>query len=271
MIKLPIFILCLFLVQSALAYTSEIRIGCTTKCSLFYKHALKRAAKHFDVKLEILDLSQVENPLENVDGILIPGGADINPKYYLSEVEPDLQDYTRKLDHLVNYSKEGERRDPFEYGLLKQYFKNESLKTLPVLGICRGMQMLSVSQGIPLWVDIKTELGIRNRRYIYDRIWLEEEQHSLLNSLFSESTFLGFKQHHQGIRVPYFEQHRDRWPHLKITAYSNKGRIAESLEFTNRPVLGVQFHPEKDFGHERKSIFGWLISSAITRKKLAND
>lgn len=92
-----------------------------------------------------------------------------------------------------------------------------------------------------------------------------EPGESLMNELFS-STFKGFERHHQGIRVSYFKENQDRWPHLKITSYSNNGTIAESLEFSERPVLGVQFHPENDFGFERNRIFGWLISKAKERK-----
>jgi len=90
---------------------------------------------------------------------------------------------------------------------------------------------------------------------------------SLMNELFSQS-FKGFERHHQGIRVSYFNENAARWPQLQVTSYSNRGLIAESLEFKNRPVLGVQFHPENDFGFERNRIFGWLIDKAMERKRL---
>lgn len=264
------YIIFFFLISfSVFGYTGEkLTIGCATKCDVFFHYALKKVARMKNVQIEIVDISR-QGPdisLKKFDGIIFPGGADIDPKYYLSEVEPELQEYTKSRDHLVKYTKEGERRDPIEYNLLKAYFSNDSLKTLPILGVCRGMQMLAVSQGIPLYVDIKTELGIRNRRYLYDRIHLEAGN-TLMNDLFQNS-FLGFERHHQGIRVSYFQKHSDRWPNLSITAYSNNGLIAESLEFSDRPVLGVQFHPENDFGFERNRIFGWLIEKAILRKQL---
>lgn len=248
------------------AQTAEvITIGCTTKCSFFYKNALKRVSTLTGIPVSIVDLSISQLPLERLDGIVIPGGADINPDYYLPFVEKDLQEYTRNLDHLINYSEEGRRRDPIEFSLLKKYFADEGSRDLPILGICRGMQMLAVSQGIPLYVDIKRELGIRNRRYIYDRILVKDEE-SLMRNLFPTISFLGFKQHHQGIRMNYYLKHMNRWPKVKITSYSNRNLIAESMEFKDRPVLGVQFHPEKDFGHERKSIFRWLLTKAQSRR-----
>lgn len=255
-------ILFLALTNTAKAGNEILSIGCTTKCDIFYRAALRKAARSNHVNLKIIDLSNVKKvQWESLDGILIPGGADINPQLYFSSIEQDLREYTQSLDYLVDYTVEGKKRDPFEYDLLKEYFSKEELKAFPIMGVCRGMQMLAVSQGIPLYVDIKTELGIRNRRYLYDRIHVENVE-SLMNKLFSNS-FYGFKRHHQGIRVAYYNEHKDRWPHLHLTSYSNDGKIAESIEFLDRPIVGVQFHPENDFGHERKSLFGWFIKKSI--------
>ncbi len=246
------------------AASKELVIGCTTKCDMFFRLAFKRVTP-VGLKIRLIDLSEYgETDFSKLDGIIIPGGADIDPRYYVGQVEPELADHIRSLDHLVKYSSEGRRRDPFEFEFLKRYFNDPSTKNLPVLGICRGMQVLGVSQGVPLYIDIKTELGIRNRRFLFDRINLQPEA-SLINDLFEITSFKAFKRHHQGLRVNYFNDHADRWPHLKITSFSNQGLIAESLEFMNRPVLGVQFHPENDFGFERKIIFNWLIREALKR------
>lgn len=250
------------------AFAESINVGCATKCDFFFKLALKRVSRLHNVSVNILDVSENGSVVEwdKYDAIIIPGGADIDPKYYLSSVEPELREYTRNLDHLVKYSEEGRRRDPIEYGLLMEYFSRPELKDIPVLGVCRGMQMLAVSQGIPLYVDIKTELSIPNRRYLWDRIHLNpDEPYSIMNGLFS-SSFRAFKRHHQGVRVNYFKEHADRWPGIRLTAFSNKDLIAEAIEFQDRPVLGVQFHPENDFGFERRKIFSWLVSKAINRK-----
>ena len=269
-LMLSVFTLAMLLIN--FAYAEVVTIGCATKCDVFFKTALKRVGKIKGVKVNLIDVSRAGPEIDWVkyDAIILPGGADIDPKYYLSKVEPELRDYTQSLDHLVNYSAEGRRRDPIEFGLLEKYFANSELETLPVLGVCRGMQMLAVSQGIPLYVDIKTELEIRNRRYLYDRIVMESGS-TLMNELFKK-TFKGFKRHHQGIRVSYFQENAARWPQLNVTSYSNRGKIAESLEFKDRPVFGVQFHPENDFGFERNRIFGWLLEKAREHKsqKLKN-
>jgi len=264
--KLMLSVLALAMLLINVAYAEVVTIGCATKCDVFFQYALKRVGKIRGVQVKLVDVSKGGPEIEwaKYDAIILPGGADIDPKYYLSKVEPELRDYTQSLDHLVKYSAEGRRRDPIEFGLLEKYFANSELETLPVLGVCRGMQMLAVSQGIPLYVDIKTELGIKNRRYLYDRILMEPGT-TLMNELFTK-TFKGFKRHHQGIRVSYFQENAARWPQLNVTSYSNSGQVAESLEFMDRPVLGVQFHPENDFGFERNRIFGWLLEKAIEYK-----
>lgn len=255
-----------FLVSfSAVAET--VVIGCTTKCTGSYSKALKKVSEIFKTQLTVLDLSATSSPdLEKVDGIVIPGGVDIDPKYYLSEVEEELRVYTRKLDHLVEYTSNGKKRDPFEFGLLGRYFKDRKLEDLPVLGICRGMQMLAVSQGIPLYVDIKTELGIRNRRDLKDQINVSDSD-SILRELFPGLSFLAVKNHHQGVRMDYYLKNSARWPNVKLTAVSNTGLIAEGLEFNDRPVLGVQFHPEEEFTTQGSKIFSWLVRAAMKRKE----
>lgn len=264
-IKATVFFIVMLLSSSITAQT--LKIGCVTKCDIFFKHAIKWVALKKGLNVKIVNMSKEYSNInwDTYDGIILPGGADISPSYYLSSVEPDLQEYTKSLDYLVNYTKEGKRRDPIEFNTMREYFSLPKLSNLPVLGVCRGMQLLAVTQGIPLYVDIKTEIGIRNRRFLFDRIFMEPGE-SLMNHLFIAS-FRAFKRHHQGIRIEYFNLHRDRWPNLKLTSFSNSGLIAESLEFSNRPILGVQFHPENDFGFERNKIFGWLLDKAKERFK----
>lgn len=70
---------------------------------LFYNHALKRVSKLTGTPISIVDMSKRPDlTLNDVDGIVIPGGADIDPKYYLPYVEEELQEYTRnKIAHVI--------------------------------------------------------------------------------------------------------------------------------------------------------------------------
>lgn len=248
-----------------------LKIGCTYNCSFFYRLRLKTTAWAMGYKLSISNLSQSPDYLqkmEEVDGILIPGGADIDPKYYLDHITPELRSYTEENLNLVKFSKEGERRDPVEYSIVKNYSENDKFENTPMLGICRGLQMMSVGQGIPLYLDIKTELGIKNRINRFDRVYTEESD-SLMSELYGKAT-KGFKIHHQGIRVDYFQEHQHDFPHARVTAYSNQGKIAEAIEYTHRPAIGVQFHPEKSFTHNTAPILRWFLNKACEHKTIQN-
>ena len=128
-----------------------------------------------------------------------------------------------------------------------------------------NIAMLAVSQKIPLIVDIKKEIGIRNRRWTIDRIHVTNPESQIQEEL-GRDKFWGVQLHHQAIRLDYFEEHKERWPHLEVTAISNGGKIPEALEFYNRPVLGVQFHPEWTFGSVRRGVFDWLLNRACHKK-----
>jgi len=245
-----------------------ITVGCTWRCSRWNKWGIRKAARRAGYKVNIVNLfSETQSPdLSQVDAILMPGGADINPKYYISKVEPELQEHIKSLDYLVNYSSEGTKRDPFEYNLLNKYFSDSDMALTPILGICRGMQMLTVQQGIPLYVDIKKELGFKNRRWKLDKVYSTNPE-SVVENAVGDDIFWGVKYHHQGLRLNYFNENKDRWPHLEVTSVSNNKKIAESLEFYNRPIVGVQYHPEWTFGKVRRGLFGWLLNRACHKKQ----
>lgn len=247
----------------------SITIGCSYDCDFFYRVRLFMTAWGMGYSTKIVNLrekSDLKKSMGEVDAILIPGGADIDPKYYLKNVTEELREYTKKNLRLVNFTKEGSYRDPYEYELVKTYSRDENYKDLPLLGVCRGLQMMSVAEGIPLYLDIKTELGIKNRRNLFDRIHPTNENKTLMNSLYSKEVFKGYKLHHQGIRVPYFNQHQGKYPHTKITAFSNNKSIAEAIEFTHRPALGVQYHPERSFTGTSLPVFKWLLTKACEYK-----
>jgi putative glutamine amidotransferase len=240
-----------------------LKIGCTyDNCGKFVRWGIKKASKLLNYNIEFIPMDgNISIDPTTLDGILIPGGADINPKYYTKNLPQALRDHIQSLDHLVVYTNEGTKRDPFEYNLLNEYFKNPNLHSQPILGICRGMQMLGVSQGIPMYVDIKEELKIPNRRYKIDRIHVTEPESSI-SSIMKKKSFLGVELHHQALRIPYFNENRDQFKNVNITGVSNNGKIAEVIEFSDRPVIGVQFHPEYTFGKVRRKIFKWFLNKA---------
>lgn len=249
-----------------------IKIGCSYDCDFFYRFRLTMTAWGMGYSTKIVNLRSepdVKKAMASVDAVLVPGGADIDPKYYLESVSPELQEYTKQNLNLVKWTKEGKTRDPYEYSLIKTYSEDETFKNLPMLGVCRGLQMMSVAQGIPLYLDIKTELGIKNRIRKFDRI--SPEVNSLIQSLYTSHSFKGFKLHHQGIRVPYYEENQSKYPMTKVTAYSNNRKIAEAIEYTHRPALGVQYHPERSFSGTSVPVFRWFLTKACEYKTGKKD
>ena len=164
-----------------------IKIGCTYGCDFFYRFRIFMTSWGMGYATKVTRLNphlDIKEALKEVDAVLIPGGADIDPKYYLDSVSPELANYTRERLNLVNFTREGRERDPYEYEVVKLYSEDNEFRDLPLLGVCRGLQMMSVAQGIPLYLDIKTELGIKNRMHLFDRIHVTDEISSLMSSLY---------------------------------------------------------------------------------------
>ena len=163
--------------------------------------------------------------LEGVGGLLLTGGPDIDPSIYgeSPNTEAGLE-LSRDLDNL-------------ELGLLQYSLEHD----MPVLAICRGMQLLNVAFGGRLLQDIpghKVELK--------DGRWASA-QHSIYVSPGSKlAAILGMggffrvnSRHHQGLREA------QKSPRLLASAYSLEDAIIEALESPEHSwVVGVQCHPE---------------------------
>jgi len=183
--------------------------------------------------------------LDTLDGIVLSGGADIDPDY-LGE-EP--------LDCIsIN-----PRRDGQELMLVRLAVDRQ----IPVLGICRGIQVLTAALGGKLYQDIKSQ---------HDRPCIEHsqtiarglpshdvklEKDSLLYDLFKKDTLAVNSFHHQAVKeVPVG---------FRVTAVAPDG-IIEGMESTSfRPILGVQWHPEcfiLENDRTMMPIFEWLMGKA---------
>lgn len=180
--------------------------------------------------LELVILSFEKNNVEDIercDGFVLTGGIDVDPSFYKGEM-----DYPNRPARFLT------ERDNFEAKVYHYAKENR----LPVLGICRGMQLIHVLEGGQLIQD----LGEENTRHRSDG---QDKEHSieiikdsLLHSVCGSLEGTVNSAHHQALKSEN--------PHIKFNALT-KGNpvIVEGFEYhdkSNHPwLLCVQWHPER--------------------------
>lgn len=178
--------------------------------------------------------SHLESLLDAMDGLILSGGGDIHPIHYNGEDHPEIYG----ID---------DDRDTFEITLAKLAL----IREIPVLGICRGMQILTVATGGGLIPHVPEVFGdsidhrLDNpRRPIPHEIEVLAE--SRLSKLLGETQMNIVSWHHQAV-----EFYADVW---KLAARSQDGLI-EALEHSEHPwAIALQWHPElsmQDPAHQR--------------------
>lgn len=185
-----------------------------------------------DENVVILDAYTIKNTdsiLALADGIILTGGEDINPLEYNDTANI-------KVCGTINFS-----RDTLERKLFNFAFKNK----LPLVGVCRGMQMMNVASGGTLYGDIPTEIGTtvihRKNGEVMHEIALDCKNQYYTNLIFPlyQDTFLVNSWHHQGLK--------DISESLLIIARSYDGLPeAAVMDSSIHPfMIAVQFHPER--------------------------
>ena len=183
--------------------------------------------------------------LDRLDGIVLSGGADIDPDYLGEEPLECVS---------IN-----PRRDRQELTLVHLAVARQ----IPVLGICRGIQVLTAALGGKLYQDIKTQhtqQPIEHSQTIARGLPSHDVKlvkDSLLYGFFGKETLAVNSFHHQAVKeVP---------AGFRVTAVAPDG-IIEGMESTAfRPILGVQWHPEcfiLENDRTMMPIFNWLIEQA---------
>ena len=180
----------------------------------------------------ILDAYTIKNTdsiLRLADGIILTGGEDINPLEYKDTVN-------LKLCGPINFF-----RDTLERKLFDFAFENK----IPLIGVCRGMQMMNVASGGTLYGDIPTEIGTqvlhRNYGEVMHEIALSSDNVDYIKLIFplDKDTFLVNSWHHQALK-------KIAKP-IKVIAKSFDG-LPEAVVIDKEVhpfMIAVQFHPER--------------------------
>ncbi len=201
--------------------------------ALNYENAVRAAGGDFVTRYcPEVDLS--------FDGLLLTGGGDIEPWRYGQENRGSMPPKPE--------------RDRTELALAEAYLAAGK----PILGVCRGHQVLNVALGGTLVQDLGDELNLFHRKIEADKVHpVHAREGSLLHTLYGP-LFPVNSAHHQAADTP--------GSGAIITARSESG-VAEALELPGKPVLGVQFHPERMTGAlarpdtvDGAAIFRWFIA-----------
>jgi putative glutamine amidotransferase len=176
------------------------------------------------------DNDTLQQIFERLDGVFITGGVDVDPRHYgesklplCGETDPD--------------------RDAVEIGLLRHALSRD----LPILAVCRGIQILNVTCGGTLYQDVTTQVPTAikhdyfptpekpSRKYLAHDIAVKPN--SRLGRILRDEVVPVNSMHHQAIK--------DLAPNLKPTAHAADGIIEAVESNDDRYLIAVQWHPEE--------------------------
>jgi putative glutamine amidotransferase len=184
----------------------------------------------------------------SAQGILLLGGEDVDPARY-----GETDRYCERIN---------ETRDAFEWEVLDDAL----VRNLPILAVCRGIQVLAVALGGTLYQDLpieRREEGVRSRvahrgpQHTDSSHRVSIEPGTILARLIARKTILVNSHHHQAIRKTP--------PRMRVAARATDGTI-EALEHLDHGfVLGIQWHPERWTHPSSDAIMKGLLQACVGR------
>ena len=177
-----------------------------------------------------------------LDGVVISGGSDVDPSFYGHDPHPRLG------------STEPDR-DQWELDVIATAIQGG----VPLLGICRGAQLLNVHLGGTLTQHVELSDGVGHPRFDDDRAIRCHRvclvPGTLAHSLFGDELSVN-SLHHQTINADA--------PNATVSGRADDG-VVEVIEVPGRDVLGVQWHPESLDGIDPS--VAWLVNRASARRQ----
>lgn len=176
-----------------------------------YKNALEK------LDAEVVFADEVCNPCD-YDGLLLPGGGDVNPNRYNQDIDGSVG-IDDKLDEL-------------QFDVLDLFVKANK----PILGICRGHQLINVYFKGNLIQDIKEKQDHRDPEFKIDKQHkIITTNDSFLSDLYGDN-FISNSSHHQAVGLV---------GEGFIVVGVSEDKVIEAMQHITSPIYTVQFHPER--------------------------
>ncbi len=193
--------------------------------------------------------SNLDTLCPTLDGVILTGGGDVHPRRFGQEPDGTLMDSVQ------------EARDELELAIARRAAETGK----PLLGICRGIQVMNIALGGGLIQHIEGHAQVANT---FEGPPTQHPVQVAPDSLLARTLRVNpgavvNTYHHQAVPADNLA------PGLRATAWAEDGTV-EALEMPDHPYyIGVQWHPERlyELGPEQRNLFTALIASAKTRRK----
>jgi putative glutamine amidotransferase len=225
-----------------------LRVGVTSGAEERIERYLARTR---NAGLEPVTLNKPGESLEDCAGLVLTGGVDVDPALFNEERHPRTQEPNPV-------------RDAVEFGLVREALARD----LPVLAICRGLQVVNVALGGSLlqhiedWshVPLKDAPGYDERTSARHHVLLS----GALRDIFDAERMEVNSRHHQAVTPERLA------PGLEILAMSDDGYVEGFVDPSRRWLIGVQWHPEREdafipgFDAQSRKLFAAFAAAVAT-------
>lgn len=209
--------------------------------------AFVEAGEGVPVMLPALERTEsVQEMSARLDGVIIAGGVDVDPAFY-----GETNTYSRGCNPV---------RDRFEIQLVREFVRRRR----PVMGICRGLQVMNIALGGSLVQDIAVEVSpsLKHHRWEDGRESFHQvavSRDTVLWEILQSDELEVNSSHHQAVKVP--------GEGLVVAAHAPDGVLEAVVSAENPNFLGVQWHPERMLDRPAQvALARWFVDRCRRRR-----